>query len=1094
MGKEFWFFIVAMILVVSLRGSAPNMRDQGIPFIRNYSSDEYQAGWQNWDIVQDHRGVIYFANQFGVLEYDGTYWNLIELPNHSRVRSLAVDVRGTVYVCASGEFGYLASDAKGKLTYVSLVNRIPKGEEKFYDVWDACINSQGVYFITPTKIFRWYDHRLRVIPLRGVKTVRGTVAYDRVFVTLRDSALCVIHENRMVPLPRCEKICTKEYGSICVLPYPDGHLILLTKKGDFFLYDLNILRDPVSNSFDFTRTDVPESILKPFPTEISAYITPDHNERFKFRALTGNRYAVTTQTGGVIMMDRYGRLVQVINKARGLKDDCIWDVYEDQTHNLWMAANTGVSYVETGSPVTRFDDSAGLNGYVLALTRLNGTLIASTFAGIFYLPEYRLKLKDDHHKFIPLENVTGDCWSFFRFKDRLWAGVQGDLLEIDSTFHIRRHAAASNYSLGSTEKFPDFIFLGLTGGRGLSAYRVPAANPKKTPDLLLKTKFKGIDGSIRAITTAPDGDLWLTSSLNGIFHVHFTGNNIDDYRVTHYTTREGLPGNDWNFIYFFNRRLILATPHGIYEGILSGTGDYHFIPEQTFGQAIPPRYRKVSVLATNEQGTIWVCSQTGIGMLHKHPDGSYRWNAIPFKPIPEGAEDFFPDQDGLFWVTSAKGLFRFDSRMPKDYRTPYNALIRKVTVGRHTVLFHGTYFEDHSREGGTFTVPSLHQPHLLIPTIAYADNSLFFEFSSTFYEHARENRFKYILEGFDKEWSTWTQTPQKEYTNLPEGRYRFRLIARNIYDHQSREAVFRFTVSPPWFRTLPAYLTGIVLIGGFLGGFAKLYLLRRKSEKNLRESEEKLRVMGEKIETVSILSGGIAHDFNNLLSIIIGNLSLVSDEADHPTGDLKKYVNAMEIATAQATELVKQFITLSKAYGLNFQKLSLTDVLKQIGDGLPPALSVRVSIPADLKPLYGDERQIRQVIANLLLNAYEAQSQPAVIRIHAQNITVEKMNPWNLTQGDYVNMSVIDSGKGISPQDMDKVFDPYFSTKPRGAQKGMGMGLAICYAIIKKHNGHIAISSEPDRGTMVDLYLPVWGPHSEEPSPIPERKDNRFMG
>jgi signal transduction histidine kinase len=135
----------------------------------------------------------------------------------------------------------------------------------------------------------------------------------------------------------------------------------------------------------------------------------------------------------------------------------------------------------------------------------------------------------------------------------------------------------------------------------------------------------------------------------------------------------------------------------------------------------------------------------------------------------------------------------------------------------------------------------------------------------------------------------------------------------------------------------------------------------------------------------------------------------------------------------------------------------------------------QVSLPPNLKPIYGEERQLRQVITNLLLNAYEAKPERGyIITITAENIHLDQNNPFSLKQGNYIKISVIDTGKGIAPELLEKIFDPYFSTKTTVSQKGLGMGLAICYSIIKKHEGLISISSEVEKGTTVDVYLPAY--------------------
>lgn len=1223
--KGILFFIVFSLPLfirlsntLSIPLSAQNYRDMGTPFIRNFTIEDYNADFENWGIVRDLRGVMYFANGSGVLEFDGRYWNLIKIANNSDARSIAIDEKGTIYVGASGDFGYLAGDRQGKLSFVSLLDKVNKENREFTDVWSTfTTRTQGTYYITPTKIFHWHNEVINVIPIR-MGPMDGAFIDDELFITTEEKGICVLRGDTIIPLPRCEKIYSTKYGSISILPYPDDRLLIVTGAGKFFLYDLKMLRNPLSKSLDLGKNEVPVSILKPFHSEISAYVSRRHNILHRARALSGNRFAFTTITGGIIIMDQEGRLIQVINKARGLIDNCIWDINEDDNHNLWVGTNIGIAYVEIGCPITIFDYSSGLTGYAQTVTRFNGKLFAFTYGGILYLPEYKLKMVNDNHTFVPLESMKGECNDFFQVKNNLLAVVEDDLLQIDSAFNVKKHTAFYSLCFGWTKKFPDIVFMGLTRGQGLGWIRIiePKTGEKNAIRLVYNGKFKHIDTSINKIVSDANGDLWLSSSFNGIFHLRFNGDNIRKYRVTNYTTAHGLPGNNLNYVHFFNNRLLVATSKGVYEGIPSGPdkNDYRFEIEKTFGQAIPEENRELINIIPDEKGTIWINSRSGIGMLIRKQDGSYHWNCTPFKKIPGGGESIFLDREGIVWATSATGLFRFDSTMPKDCQVPFNALIHKVTKGRDTVIFSGTYFDEHSRVGELFTVSSLKQPQVLIPNIEYKDNSLTFEFSAAFYEHVRENRFKYMLEGFDKDWSDWTSQHKKEYTNLVEGKYRFRVRARNIFDHQSSEAEFAFTVSPPWYRTIPAYIAWIFSIGGVIAGFVKLYQLRKKAEKNLRESEEKFRVLAEKsvvgicilrdnvvkyanprfheifhymsgqmtgknlldwvkeedrslvtlnleiqavdqlkseafefrgitshgdvihlegrgtqtqykgksafletvidvsdrkkveeelmqskkLETVGILSGGIAHDFNNLLSIIMGNLSLVKDSIHNPCEIVEKYMKPMEIATVQAADLVKNFMTLAAGGWIDFKKISLIDILKDIGDEAPQIkeIPVTISIPGDLKPLHGDERKLRQVMTNLLVNAYEAETHPMIpgltpsqtkpapsVMINAQNINLDKNNPWNLHEGEYVKVSVIDTGKGIPAYHMDKIFDPYFTTKQRGIRKGMGMGLAICNAIVKKHQGHISITSEVDKGTAVDLFLPAWGVHCQETCP-----------
>lgn len=234
----------------------------------------------------------------------------------------------------------------------------------------------------------------------------------------------------------------------------------------------------------------------------------------------------------------------------------------------------------------------------------------------------------------------------------------------------------------------------------------------------------------------------------------------------------------------------------------------------------------------------------------------------------------------------------------------------------------------------------------------------------------------------------------------------------------------------------------------------------------------------QKMEAIGILAGGIAHDFNNILSVIMGNLGLALEEIESNPKRATKMLKNAEKASVQATALSQKLTTFSKGGWIVPREITLSVVLKgmeeQNSDMKTILHNTTTIIPPGLKPLYGDERYLSQVIQNLLQNADEATAEPKQITLEAENVTLKQDNDFELRYGDYVKISITDNGKGIPKDQIGKIFDPYFSTKNSVTQRGLGLGLAICYSIIKKHNGYIAVKSEVGKGTTVELYLPAY--------------------
>jgi len=258
-----------------------------------------------------------------------------------------------------------------------------------------------------------------------------------------------------------------------------------------------------------------------------------------------------------------------------------------------------------------------------------------------------------------------------------------------------------------------------------------------------------------------------------------------------------------------------------------------------------------------------------------------------------------------------------------------------------------------------------------------------------------------------------------------------------------------------------------------------------------KKLEEEL-LKAKKIESVGILAGGIAHDFNNLLSVIMGNIELAKDDIKleaEALDFLKEAVNA----SLQAQELTKQLITFSKG-GAPIKRIgSIEDLVKETTNFALSGSKVKASffLPHDLWFVEFDEGQMKHAVKNVIDNAVEAMHDGGFIDIRAENfkISLETIEQGlKLHQGKYVKISIRDYGAGIPEEHLPMVFDPYFSTKEMGVQKGMGMGLATTYSIIDQHNGYIAVESEIEIGTTFTLYLPAHEKDIKELEPIPTPK------
>ena len=261
-----------------------------------------------------------------------------------------------------------------------------------------------------------------------------------------------------------------------------------------------------------------------------------------------------------------------------------------------------------------------------------------------------------------------------------------------------------------------------------------------------------------------------------------------------------------------------------------------------------------------------------------------------------------------------------------------------------------------------------------------------------------------------------------------------------------------------------------------------------------REQAQAALVQAQRMEALGQLTGGIAHDSNNLLTVILGNLEMIEDELqDHPA---LKYLLEAEEAAKMGARLNQRLLTFArrrkleaKVINLNDHVLSMSELLRRT---LGEEIDLTTTLAHDLWPARIDASELENAILNLAINARDAMPSGGSLRIETQNSVVgPDQSRDEPAPGDYVKLSVTDTGVGMPPGVLSRVFEPFFTTKEQG--KGTGLGLSMLYGFVKQSAGHVSISSEVGRGTTVDVYVPREAGH--EPTTLPRaNKEDALRG
>jgi PAS domain S-box-containing protein len=958
-------FLVLAGAVFSCRGQT--LDGTGNVFLTNYLPDEYNEHPQNWDLLQDQRGLMYFANVNGVLEFDGMEWRIIELPGKTTVRSLAKDTSGRIYVGSYGELGYLSPDRSGKMQYISLEHLIPAEHKPFYDVWEIHVLNGVVYFRTREHIFMYRDGSMTAFKNRPSREesldIQAAFTYGESYHVLdRQGGLYRLENDSLVQVMPANLFPDE----IEAFENLGGGRLLFTVPERLYILDMK------------------NEQIRPFSTSNPDYLA--QNKLYKGIEQYGRYLVAGTTLGGVVVMDRQGQFKKVIGSQQGLLTGSVYQLFVDRQHNLWVVTSNGIAQIELGVPITFWDQRNGLKGYVSDICRYDESLYVSTEHGIFSLDGNHLKRLSDYKE---------QCWNFYRHQtpdgaSRLLAGVHDGLYGIRNGSLQEIWTGQVVYEAFSPEQASDKLYIALSTGVRLLEYqdgRYATLGP-----------VEGIDHNVRTMAQDQDGVLWMGTFRNGVYGLNLKKDGTVD-TLRYYDQEAGFESLRNINVHNYRGDVLFTSENGIYQYDRSAD---RFVKDTAFMASFSQQGRDVFAFDADQQGKLWLSGLNN----RKNPiakgvweSGEYKWDYSPFQRIPEMMVlDIYADTGQVVWIGGSEGLFRYQPHSLFQ-QTPFNTLVRKVSLDGDSAVYYGNSLE--SAQGTSTKDPSDQD----VPGIPSGDNTLVFQYSASDYIVPQRIEYSYYLEGFSKKWSSWSRLNRTRFTNLPAGDYLFRVKARNIYGQTGRESTWRFQVERPWYGHPLAVVFYVLAAVALVWLVFKIYTARlKKSNRMLGQMvQERTREMEQQKEEIRAQSEQLAETNREL-----ERLSVVARETD----------NAVMILDRQGRpEWVNEgFQTL---YGYSIDDLEHSgasiQLLENIREPLHACLSNKVSRSFEsrnltregkviwthttLTPITGTDDEVKKVIAidSNITTIKEAQEE-----IRRQKSEIEAQRDYLKEQKDFI--------------------------------------------------------------------------------------------
>ena len=749
------------------------------PIVRNYSVSDYNAGIQNWAIAQDERGVMYFGNNSGLLEFDGSAWRLYELPTKGIVRAIYISEDGRIYVGSYEEFGYFVRTPYDTLEYHSLKNKVKDFAFHNDEIWDiACVQGE-IVFQSFGSLFFYNGNsvegiRMKNLPL-NLFQVGNTFYSQRI-----NGGLCVFSDRKMEEL-----IPRKVFGNSDVLaglPYDDAVLMLTRNQGGFLLY-----RDGRVEKWETECDDIfrKHTINRAVMTKDSCYV-------------------VGTISDGIYALDKKGKLIWKVNTDNKLQNNTVLRLYCDDDNNIWTALDEGIAYIHNNSLIYYYEPPFRKIGMVYdVLVRENEAYIASN-QGLYWL-------KDGKTELVP--GLEEQAWFVDEWGKQIFCGHNKGTFLISGLKSKLASDVKGGMCMEKIElKEQSFLLEGAYAL--LNLYTETASG-----EYCFTRSLRGFSHMIRHIEVDHQGNIWAKHLRNGLYRFRIDSDMKQVKDVRKYESLGEVKGGSFT-LFKINGRVVFSNGEYFYtyEDMTDSIVPYETMNEQLM------ELKGIKTVSHANGDYYWFVGDRTVYLVKCAINTFNIELRIPYSLF-----------DGL--AVEERGSVVYDKRNNHSYLCLNNAIARietdssslyKSQTRRSLWISEMQVTEEFSDKRKTLVVQSGVK-------VEHEFNTVSFTLCYPVYNDYTY-KVRYRLEGYSDQWIPDGRNLQKKYARLPYGSYVFRA---EIYDtgRVLASVEFPFEILSPWYLSYWA-VGSYILIGLCLLALLQYIVYRFVKKKKDRVIEQ----------------------------------------------------------------------------------------------------------------------------------------------------------------------------------------------------------------------------------------------------------------